>query len=331
VGTVSRLFLAIDGGNSKTDAVVGTEDGELLAHVRGPGSCYQVIGLPAARAVLDDLAREAVIQAGLAPGTVLDHAEVYLAGADLPAEVELLTAAVTEAGWAKEYQLDNDLFAILRAGTAAPDAVAVVCGAGTNCVGRRADGASSRFPALGEISGDWGGGVHLARLALWHAVRGEDGRGPATALSAAVAAHLGRHSVGDVVVDLHLGGLDRAAVHTLAPVLFEVARAGDPVAASLVARQVDEVVALATVAARRLDLLQRNFDVVLGGGVLTARHPQLHDGVVAGIAAVAPRARLSVLTDPPVAGAALLALDAWGATTPQREARLRAAIRSAQP
>ncbi len=326
---MNRLWLAVDGGNSKTDALLGTDDGALLAHVRGPGSCHQVIGLPAALAVLAGLARDAVGRAGLPPGTVLDRAELYLAGADLPAEVDLLTGAVTDAGWAKEVRLDNDLFAVLRAGSAAPDAVAVVCGAGINAVGRRADGATSRFPALGELSGDWGGGHHLAQLALWHAARGEDGRGPTTALSAAVAGWFDRPTVEAVAAGIHLGELPRSRLDGLTPVLFAVAEAGDPVARSVLATQVDEVVRLATVAAGRLGLLDREFDVVLGGGVLTARRPLLHDGVLAGIAAAAPGARVGLLTDPPVAGAALLALDAWGTTTPRREAALRTAARAA--
>ena len=40
------LYLAIDGGNSKTDVVIGDTDGRVLAYVRGPGTCYQNIGLP---------------------------------------------------------------------------------------------------------------------------------------------------------------------------------------------------------------------------------------------------------------------------------------------
>ncbi len=205
----------------------------------------------------------------------------------------------------------------------------VVCGAGINCVGRRADGPTARFPALGMLSGDWGGGHHLAQLALWHAARGEDGRGPATALAAAVAEYFDRPTVEDVAAGIHLGELDAGRLDGLSPVLFSVAEAGDPVARSVVALQVDEVVALVTIAASRLGLLDRDFEVVLGGGVLVARQPLLHDGVLAGIAAAAPGARVAVLADPPVAGAALLALDAWGVTDPAREAALRAAVRLA--
>lgn len=99
---MSRLYLAVDGGNSKTHAVLGDERGDLLAFATGPGSCYQVIGLPAAVEVLASLAARALAAAGLPAGTVLDRAEVYLAGADLPAEVDLLAKAVGELGWARE-------------------------------------------------------------------------------------------------------------------------------------------------------------------------------------------------------------------------------------
>jgi N-acetylglucosamine kinase-like BadF-type ATPase len=324
-----KTYVAIDGGNSKTHLVIGDDAGRVLGFVRGPGSCPHNLGLPGCIALLDSLVSRGLAEAGLPPGTVLDRAEVYVAGADLPVEVDMLTKAVGEAGWAREHRVDNDLFALLRAGTSTPDAVAVVCGAGINCVGRAADGRTARFPSLGTYSGDWGGGHHLAELTVWNAARGEDGRGPATALSAAVAAHFGQSTVEEVSAGLHLGELDTQRTQDLVPTLFAIAAAGDPVARGLVARQAEEVVSMATIAARRLGLLDAAYTVVLGGGVLTARHPLLHDAVVAGIQDAAPRADVTVVADPPVAGAALLALDGFGLTGPELESTVRAAVRGA--
>jgi hypothetical protein len=93
----------------------------------------------------------------------------------------------------------------------------------------------------------------------------------------------------------------------------------------VVARQAEEIVALATVAARRLSLLDAGFVVVLGGGVLRARHPLLMDAVAAGIRSVAPRATITVVDAPPVLGAALSALDTLGADGAAHTA-LRAAL-----
>ncbi|MBO0871290.1 MAG: ATPase [Micromonosporaceae bacterium] len=326
-----RRYVAIDGGNSKTHVVVGTTAGEVLAFVSGPGSSPDHLGIRGSMALLGRLVAEAVGGAGLPAATVLDQAEVYLAGVDLPVEVESLSGAVGAAGWARRHRLENDLFALLRAGTSAADAVAVVCGAGINCLGRAADGRTARFPSLGQISGDWGGGHHLAEMALWHAARGEDGRGPTTGLTAVVADHFGRSTVGEVSAGLHLGELDRGLLPGLTPALFAVAAAGDAVARRIVTRQAHEVVAMVRVAAGRLGLTGREFTVVLGGGVLVARHPPLHDVVVEGIHAVAPQARVGVLAEPPVAGAALLALDALGVKGVEVEAAVRSAIRAALP
>jgi N-acetylglucosamine kinase-like BadF-type ATPase len=321
-----ELLLAVDGGNSKTDVVLGTATGEVLAFIRGPGSSPHNLGLPGSLRLLDQLIADARSMAGLPAGTRIDQISVYLAGADLPVEVERLHAAVGAMDWARSCVVDNDTFALMRAGTSGPDAVAVVCGAGINCVGRTADGRSARFPSLGDISGDWGGGHHLAQLALWHAARGEDGRGRPTALSAAVALHFGRPTVESVSGGLHLGEIPLERVSELSPVLFAVAAAGDRVASDLVAAQVEEVLALHRVAADRLDLRGAPHAVVLGGGVLRARHAQLHDPVIAGIRVHSPRAEVTVVTDPPVVGAALLALDALGAAA-GTENVLRAALR----
>jgi N-acetylglucosamine kinase-like BadF-type ATPase len=323
------LYLAVDGGNSKTDVAIGTPGGEVLGFVRGPTSSPHNVGLDGTIRVLHDLIRAARTDAGLSPGTVLDLAAIYLAGADLPIEVSRLRDAVAAQGWARECIVDNDCFALLRSGTSLPDAVVVVCGAGTNCVGRAADGRTARFPALGPISGDWGGGHDLAEYALRYAVRGEDGRGLATALSAAVARHFGRPTVEEVSIALHFGDLPMTAIHELAPVLFEVAATGDPVAYSLIERQTEEILAQHRVAATRLGLLTAPHTLVLGGGVLRARHPQLHDLVVAGARVQAPRVEISVPTEPPVVGAALLALDALTAPRVGRpvEESVRTAMR----
>src|SRR3954447_18700796 len=309
---MSALYLAIDGGNSKTDVVIGTPDGDLLGFVRGPTSSPHNVGLAGTLGVLDALVADARAAAGLSPGTPVGMLTVYLAGADLPIEVARLQQAVAGRAWASRSIVDNDCFALLRAGTSMPDAIAVVCGAGNNCVGRAADGRTARFPALGPISGDWGGGHDLAEHTLRLAARGEDGRGAPTALSAAVAAHFGRRTVEEVSIALHLGELDMDAVHTLTPVLFTVAADGDEVAGGLIRRQVDEILAQHRVAAGQLGLLAAPHALVLGGGVLRAQHPQLHEQVVAGALAQAPQVEISVLNAPPVVGAALLAVDALG-------------------
>jgi hypothetical protein len=108
-------------------------------------------------------------------------------------------------------------------------------------------------------------------------------------------------------------------------VVLTLAGDGDPAARDLVARQADEVCAMALTAIRRLGLDGAAVPVVLGGSLLAAADPLLTRLVTAGLAADAPAAVPRIVDVPPVAGAALLGLDQAGAGA-DAEARLRAAF-----
>ncbi|MEU5694716.1 BadF/BadG/BcrA/BcrD ATPase family protein [Actinosynnema sp. NPDC020468] len=316
--------LAIDGGNSKTAVALVDVQGRVLAQVRGPGASPQNVGLPRSLEVFEGLARDVARRAGLRRDErIATHTAAYLAGADLPQEEEDLRAAIAGLGWSETTVVGNDTFALLRAGTADGIGVAVVCGAGINCVAVAPDGRTHRFPALGRISGDWGGGGHIGSEALWLAVRAEDGRGAPTGLLPALIAHYGTPTLAEAVERLHFGDVEFDP-HPLCPVLFAVAASGDAVAKAVVDRMVEEVVLLASVSLRRLALLDEPVDVVLGGGVLTGSAGVVVDAVTRGLAEVAPLAAVRVVDVPPVVGAALLGLDALGAE-PGAELRLRTA------
>ncbi|GGR90249.1 MULTISPECIES: N-acetylglucosamine kinase [Streptomyces] len=319
---VNVSVVAIDAGNSKTDVALIGEDGTVLATARGGGFQPPVIGVEAAIDVLAGVLERAVAELP-APPVLAGHVSACLANADLPVEEAELAAALGARGWGSSVEVRNDTFAILRAGVDEPRGVAVVCGAGINCVGMTPDGRTARFPAIGRISGDWGGGSGLAEEALWFAARAEDGRGEASELARALPRHFGLDSMYGLIEALHRGAIPLGRRHELTPVLFATAEAGDPVAAALVKRQAHEVVAMASVALDRLDLLEEEVPVLLGGSVLAARHPQLNDRIAALLAARAPKAEVRVVSEPPVLGAALLGLDRTGAG-PEVHQRLRA-------
>jgi N-acetylglucosamine kinase-like BadF-type ATPase len=323
--------LAIDGGNSKTDMALIGWDGTVLAALRGPGASHEDYGIDGALSRLGDLVRMVAGKAGIdASGTIAPHISACLAGADLPEEEAALTAALLAGGWSESAVAMNDTFAILRGGVDEPWGVAVVCGAGINCVAVAPDGTTARYLAHGTMSGDWGGGWGLSQAVMWHAMRGWDGRGRATALGDAVAARFGLSSVRDVAVAVHKGILGEADLIQLTAVLFAVAADGDPVARSLVDRQAAEICVMAAAAMRQLGMSPAGVPVVLGGGVLESRDPLLLAEVDRQLTEAAPGATARVLDVPPIAGAALLGLDYVGApTTPK--VRLRACYRAALP
>jgi N-acetylglucosamine kinase-like BadF-type ATPase len=316
--------LAVDGGNSKTDLALVADDGAVLALVRGPLSSPQHLGVGGCLRVLDELLAEAVREARIGDhgSKIAQVASLLLAGVDFPAEEQAVREAVEGRGWAQHVYVDNDTFAVLRAGTERGWGVAVTCGAGINCVGVAPDGRHARFPALGEITGDWGGGHDLGKAAVFAAARSEDGRGPRTSLEHVVPAHFGLEAPSELAEAIHFGRIAERRVIELAPLVLAES-ADDAVAAEIVRRLAAEVVALGRVALKRLGLSDEPAEVLLGGGVLQDADGDLLAAIAAGLREHAPKATVRPTASPAIVGAALLGLDELAAS-PEAQRRLRA-------
>jgi len=315
--------LAVDGGNSKTHLALVAADGSLLGLARGPMSSPHHLGVEGCLDVLEELLVDAARESGVngARRPLVQIAQLLLAGVDFPDEEQQLSERVDARGWASRTSVGNDTFAVLRAGTERGWGVAVVCGAGINCVGVGPDGRHARFPALGSISGDWGGGYDVGLAAVSAAARSEDGRGPKTTLERAVPEHFGLESPHELARAIHLRRIPMRRVVELAPVVLDEA-ATDPVAAEIVDRLASEVVALARVALTRLELTQDPVEVLLGGGVLQQGDGRLVDAIDAGLRDVGPAITVRATASRPIVGAALLGLDELEAG-PEAQERVR--------
>jgi N-acetylglucosamine kinase-like BadF-type ATPase len=320
--------IGVDGGNSKTDVVIADATGAVLARTRGPGVASPLTDPPGWQHALVSLVDEARDLAGLDPGSRAGCAAYYLANVDLPAERRVATRLLADGSPAALTVVHNDAVAVLRAGATRPWGVAVVAGAGVNAVGIHPSGRIARFLALGDYTGDLGGGQHLGIQALGAAVRHRDGRGPATALTTAVPAHFTMRTPEEVAIAVHANEIAYADLHVLAPVVLATAAAGDPVARSLLTGFADEVAIMALALIRRLRLVRADVEVILGGSVLRSADTSVIERIVAAIVAIAPRARVNVLTLPPVFGALVEAYDQVGAP-PSTVDMLRASLTSA--
>ena len=263
-------------------------DGALLAHVRGPLSSPHHLGLEAVgRRCSSSCSTRRSAPPARTAGRRRAVAQVFLAGVDFPAEEELLRAALDATRFAGHVVVGNDTLALLRAGTERGWGVAVVCGAGINCVGvgaRRAAASGSRRSAA--ITGDWGGGYDVGSEALFVAARSEDGRGPRTSLEQAVPRHFGLDSPRRLAEEMHARRISHRRLIELAPVVFAEAaqrrgRGRDRRAARRRGRR-----ARARRAHPPRSRAGSRVEVVLGGGLLRAGDERLQAAIVAGLAEV---------------------------------------------
>jgi len=241
----AHLAVAIDGGNSKTEVVVLAPgpDGALVETARavGPGSGAGPGSVVAAVAGV-------LAGVGVEPVAVR-RVSAAVAGVDLPGDDVGHRTALAALFPNARVDVAGDAVAVLDAGAGLAHALAIVSGAGLNAVARGPFGLAT-VPALGWVSGDWGGGDEIGREAVRAAARAEDGRGPQTRLLPLVLAETGASDTIDLARGIRDGAVTMRQVGALASVVAQAAANGDAVAAALIARAADEAVRLARVTVR---------------------------------------------------------------------------------
>ena len=300
-------LLGVDGGTTKTVALIADEHGHILGAGRRGGSNWTGSDVTIPMAVVADAAREALRRAGLTPQDIA-LGMFALAGADWPEDHERRQIVLEDANLARRVVVKNDAFAGLRAGSSNPYGVVIAAGTGTNTAAIAPDG---REWAFGYFA-DYGGAGDLARDAIVAVLRAEDGRGAPTLLTEMTLRQLGCPSVEILLRGLTSGEVSQADRLVLPPLVFEASTAGDAVASEIIVRHGVALAEYATALIRRFDMAPLDFEVVLAGSIFKGKGPLLVDTVTQGIHRVAPRAQIVRARFEPAVGALLLAFDACG-------------------
>jgi N-acetylglucosamine kinase-like BadF-type ATPase len=229
--------VAVDAGGTKTFAVsleLATE--QVTAGRAGPGNADSV-GIPAAAASIADAVREAT---GDRPA---QHAVLAVAGTNLDAAEPAIVEAL--GGLVENARFVNDVVAAWGTVGLGEPAVAMISGTGSHVLGVHR-GVAQRVGGWGHIFGDEGSGHWLGRAAVAACLHALDGRGPETALSAALAGEGADFATW--VGDLYGRGAPKHEVASFAALVDAAAGAGDEVARRLLHQAAADLYAhLATV------------------------------------------------------------------------------------
>jgi N-acetylglucosamine kinase-like BadF-type ATPase len=314
------LILGVDGGGSKTRAVVTDDSGVIRGEGQAGCGNHQTSGIDAALAEIRAAAGQAVHEAGAAPDEIA--AVCYgLAGADRPADFAVLRPALASLPY-RNWDVVCDTMTGLRTGSPDGIGVVLVCGSGTNAAGRNARGETIQTGGFGYLYGDAAGGSHMAEETFRAAVRSWELREIPSRLTQDVPAWYGFETMEQLVNDW----LDRGIYHVssdLTLVLHRAGEAGDELAVRLLRSAGRELGLAAASVILRLGGFaafgSRPIPIVLTGSVLQkGRSPHLlgaleetlRDRAGAPFELVIPKIE-------PVFGAVLLAMDRLGFRAPQ--------------
>jgi len=300
------LLLGVDGGATKTVALIADDEGRILGAGRSGSSDIHAAEDP--WEAVDRVAvavRQAAASAGVATAA-LGPCTFSLCGADWPEDAELYaTGLMARLSLPALPVVLNDALGALRAGT--PDGVGVSLVIGTGgAIGARGPDGRTWFSGFRlEPSG----AVGLGRSAYELLLRGEYADGPVPAFQPAALAALDVPSVDALVHALTArDGLGEHGLGRLAAVLLEAEHEGDPQARAIVAAHASMLAAYVRGAARRVGLPVEGATLVVTGGVLRHHCTDLLDGVAREV----PGFRMLRATVEPVYGALLGSADAAG-------------------
>jgi N-acetylglucosamine kinase-like BadF-type ATPase len=297
--------LGVHGDGDSCHALAVDPSGRILGSGASGPANWEAVGIEAAGAALRAAVREALERARLAPEDVV--ASVFgLAGVDFPSDRLRLRGVPEALGLTGPCEITNDSFAALRAGASSPWGVCVIAGRGAVAAGRNPSGEVYRTLGLGPLFGDAGSMAEVADDAVSAVADEFTGRGPKTLLTTLLCERTGSSSALELIEGLARGRIDSAG---FAPVVFEAAGRGDPVARGILARAGEALGRSAALVVRALRMQDLEFELVLAGSVFEADPAFVRDALEETIRRTAPRCRSTLLGVPPVVGAALLAFE----------------------
>jgi N-acetylglucosamine kinase-like BadF-type ATPase len=303
-----RYFLGVDVGATKTHALIADEAGDVVSYgATGPGN-HEVVGYAGLRRALHDAIGQALKASELSLTRIVG-AGFGVAGYDWHSELADTQREIDALGLTCPMKVVNDTVIALAAGASQGWGVVVIAGTGTNARGRDRQGREGRVTGNGIACGEFGGGGEMVWKAVHAVCHAWTRCGPETQLTQAFMQQSGAPDAESFIEGMVLGTYHPNA--SWAPLIFQVAEAGDAVAHEVIAWTARELGGSAIGVIRQLDLQQERFDVVMAGSIFKGGDLYI-EPLREAIQQEAPGARLVRLDAPPVVGGLLLGMEAAG-------------------
>ena len=263
-----RYIIGIDGGASKTIAILGSSAGKVLGRGQGGSSNYQNVGTARAIYSIRRAVSEARRQAAIGRRKA-EIALVALAGVDSPKDERAARRFVRKTNIARRTFVVHDSIAYLQSAFENQPGIMVESGTGCVAAGINSTGRYVRVGGWGALFDDHGSGYDIGRRALNAAFRAADGRGPRTKLTAAIKRKFRLKNLEDLIYTIYSTGLTVGETASLAPLVSKAAPY-DEVSRNILQGAGTTLGELACVVAKRLKMDRNYVKVATVGGVFNA-------------------------------------------------------------
>jgi N-acetylglucosamine kinase-like BadF-type ATPase len=306
-------YLGVDGGASKTAALVTGEDGQTLGEgVAGPSNHLRV-GIEIASRNIERAVNKALVAADVTSREI-GWAYCGIAGADHPAHRQEVIDSLSIFFPRGNFTVDNDARIALTGAVGFGPGVVIIAGTGSVAFGRNETGGEARAGGWGPIIGDEGSGFGIARAALTAIVRAHDGRGKATRMTEMLLAQ-DNLKPEDLPRFVYAPATHTDDIARYGKLAIDAAGSGDEVALAILDEAGAALGECVLAVARRLEMLATPFPVSYVGGAFHAG-PLLLEPMRRMVTAAAPQVTITPPANTPVEGAAMMAMKASRAPRP---------------
>lgn len=299
-----ELVAGVDGGGTKTHAVVLDQDDNVLGEGHAGPSNPLRVGITVAAAAIREALDRACAQARVRR-TEIVAIEIGLAGArrkELSARMEETLSSLG----IRELEVVGDAEIALFGATDGEPGVVVIAGTGSVSCGINSRRRRMRAGGWGPMAGDEGGGSWIARRALSAVAHAADGRGPQTSLTAAACTYFHVSTADDLATAIYAPTITNERIAGFARLVIDAAGDNDEVARAIISDAGKELGIAAAAVIRNLKMEQERFQVAYVGGVFAAGELVL-EALRNEVQRIAPKAYLAPPRFPPAVAAARMA------------------------
>jgi N-acetylglucosamine kinase-like BadF-type ATPase len=300
-----RFVIGVDGGATKTVALIGTENGKILGQGESGPSNYHNVGTVAASAAIKEAVTEACKDARVKRSN-LEFAVVALAAVDSPKDKVTAVRFLRDIRIARKNLVVHDSVAALQAATNGRPGIVVISGTGCVAAGLNRTGRFVRAGGWGYLIDDEGSAYDIGIKALRSAFRMIDGRAPRTRLTSILKRKFRVKTLEDALSLIYSKRLGVEGIAALTPLVSRLA-SGDMVCREILNSAGMTLADLACIVAKRLRMTHDTFPIVLVGGTFKVRRYLLRP-FMARLRTKCPRAKVDIMRVEPVLGAFSLAV-----------------------
>lgn len=312
-----RYFLGVDGGGSKTSAIVVDEQLQSLGgSVSGPSNHLRV-GIDEAARNVENAIRSAIASSPIGLDEV-EYTYCGIAGSDHPTHRQRVIESLRYLFPRSNFTVDSDARIALTGAIGFGPGIVVIAGTGSVAFGRNEALEEARTGGWGPTLGDEGSGYSIARRGLSSVVRAHDGRGPATRITELLCAHYGMCDPVDLPYFVYAPSTHADDIALYCRLVFEAAQQGDAVAKEIVGSEGRELGIMAAAVARKLGVADSPVPVAWVGGAFQGG-ALLLDPMTEVLRVEVPHTSIKPALETPVIGAARMAMRGAISARPSRK------------